>query len=86
MSLVDVQRQQHTIRGTFLEPLWNERFVGMIDVAGDIQFVTTSSHGQETFSFNGMMRGDGTLAGSYCEPALNGKCRSYGLWSVIPEK
>ena len=86
MSLIDVQRQLHTIHGVFHGPLWNAPFVGMFDATGQIQFVTTGSHGQETFSFNGVMRGDGTLAGSYCEPMQNGKCRSYGLWSVIPEK
>jgi serine/threonine protein kinase len=86
MFLIDVQRQQHTIRGVFHGPLWNALFVGMIDATGQLQFVTTDSHGQETFSFNGVMRGDGTLAGSYCEPMQNGKCRSYGLWSVVPAK
>ena len=84
MSLIDVQRQQHKIRGTFQGPLGKGLFLGMIDASGHIQFVATNGTGQTTFSFDGAVRGDGTLAGSYCQPVQGGKCSSYGLWSVVP--
>jgi hypothetical protein len=45
----------------------------------------TSNTGQATFSFDGTIQPDGTLAGTYCSlEVATGRCSDYGLWSVSP--
>jgi hypothetical protein len=93
ISLTNVRQQQGNISGYFGGMPENRLFNGMPENgpftgtinAKQIQFAVTSSTEQATFSFQGAMQPDGTIAGTYCSPeASTGKCSDYGLWSVSP--
>lgn len=96
ISLTGINQQQGTICG-FLGGLpantqstnmpANGPFTGTISANKHIQFTITNADGQATFTFEGVMLKDGSLAGTYCNAgAVNGQCSDHGLWSVTPAK
>jgi hypothetical protein len=94
ISLAGIQQQQGAICGNFIEKPeknlfsqmpTNGPFNGTIATDKQIQFILTSGTGQATFSFNGAIQPDGTIAGTYCNlKVASGKCSDYGVWSVSP--
>src|SRR4051812_17131977 len=49
-----------------------------------IKFSITSNVGQATPTFEGSLRSDGSIAGTYCSMHQAGHCNYYGIWSVAP--
>lgn len=85
ISLTGMQLRQGNICGFFSGISEKGTFKGTITPAGHIQFLLTSNTGQATFSFDGIMLSDGSIAGSYCSPGTGTReCSDYGLWSVSP--
>jgi hypothetical protein len=85
MSLTGIQQQQGGICGYFSGLARNGSFKGTISAAKQIQFIVTSDTGQVTFSFDGLVRPNGGIAGTYCSPARSSeKCSDYGVWSLSP--
>lgn len=79
-SLGGLPTQTHT---TGMPP--NSSFKGNITSPGHIQFTLTSSSGQPSFTFNGVILSNGNIEGSYCGIVkATGSCSNYGLWSVSP--
>lgn len=92
ISLTGIQQQQGSICG-YLSGIppntvssgmpANGPFKGSITIAKQIQFTLTSDTGQVTYSFDGVIQPDGTVAGTYCSLGVGaGQCSDYGLWTV----
>jgi hypothetical protein len=94
ISLTSIQQQQGVVCGYFVgmptNGLFtgiptNDPFMGTITADNQIHFIVTNNKEKVTFSFDGVMLSDGTIAGTYCgQEAVTGKCSDYGLWSVSP--
>lgn len=94
ITLTGIQQQQGSICGNlggipanaaFSGMPANGPFKGSVTIAKQIQFTLTSDTGQATYSFDGVIQPDGTVAGAYCSLGeVTGKCSDYGLWSVSP--
>src|SRR5438876_4474347 len=84
ISLMNIQQQQGVICGSFnVMPEnglfngipQNGSFTGTVNTDRQIQFTVTSNTGQATYSFEGMVQPDGSIAGTYCGlGTATGKC------------
>ncbi len=94
ISFSRIRQQQENISGYFSTIpantpfngiLQNGPFTGTINTAKQLQFIVTNDTGQASFSFDGVIQPDRTIAGTYCSLGeATGKCSDYGLWSVSP--
>ena len=82
MSLTDVQQQQATIRGNFMGLAMKSPFIGTISTSNHIQFILTQNIAQRIVSFDGMIRSDRTISGTFCSSLQPANCDDYGVWSV----
>lgn len=82
MSLSQLQQSQQSIRGTFKGLKRSGSFTGVLDTSKHI-FFTMNSKSSKPLFFQGAVRADGNLVGTYCEIDSNGQCAGeYGLWSI----
>ena len=82
MSLSQLQQSQQSIRGTFKGLKRSGSFTGVLDTSKHI-FFTVNSISSKPLFFQGAVRADGNLVGTYCEIDSNGQCAGeYGLWSI----
>jgi len=94
ISLTNIRQQQGNITGYFggipENTIFNGKpqngpFTGTVNTAKQIRFIVTSNTGQVTFSFNGVIQPDRTIAGEYCNLGeATGQCNDYGIWSLSP--
>jgi hypothetical protein len=94
ITLTGIQQQQGIISGYFGglggNRLFNGLpqhgpFTGTITTTQHIQFIVINDTGQATFSFDGLLQPDRTIAGTYCRVEIvTGKCSDYGVWSISP--
>jgi len=84
LSLTDIQQQQENIHGNIAGLHLNSPFQGFVDSAKHIQFSVTGNVGQATLTFEGNMRSDGSIAGTYCNMNQAVHCSDYGIWSAAP--
>jgi hypothetical protein len=83
MFLRRIQQQQNTMSGYFSGLSTNAPFHGSLDASRYILFKVIGPSGSTMLAFDGSMKADGTLAGSYCHLDQHGKCSGeYGLWSL----
>lgn len=86
MYLLQVLQSSQNIQGTFKGLNRSDPFVGVLDVSKHI-FFTVDNTGSAPLFFQGTVRTDGNLAGTYCALDTAGQCTGeYGIWSVGPEK
>jgi serine/threonine protein kinase len=83
MILTVLQQSQGKFSGSFMGLQVKGYLNGTIDNGQQIRFTVTGYAGHAPLTFNGVMRSDGNLAGSFCRQDQNGKCTGYGVWSVI---
>ncbi|HLX55483.1 MAG TPA: serine/threonine-protein kinase [Ktedonobacteraceae bacterium] len=90
MTLNAIQQNRGNIQGRFLvsSPLLGSGpFTGTVNTSGALQFIVSSSQVAPLF-FQGSIRGDGSLAGTYCSLNRSGHCDpaagGYGSWLVYP--
>ena len=94
ISLTNIRQQQGGMSGHFGGMPENNLFNGLpgngplagtVNGLKQIQFTVTSDSGQATFSFEGVIKSDGSIAGTYRSlGADTGNGSDYGLWSVVP--
>lgn len=94
MSLTGIKQEQGAICGFFSDMVVNAisqgmpsngPFQGSITTARLIHFIVTSNARKITFSFDGSIQQDNSIAGTYCSGATGtGACSDYGLWSISP--
>lgn len=94
ISLTDIQQLQGSICGYFsgktANALYNKipansPFTGSITATKQIQIIVTINSGQTSFDFDGFIRPNGNISGTYCGHGSNiKKCSYYGPWSVSP--
>ena len=94
ISLTDIRQQQGDISGYLGGMPGNNLFNGLpgngplagtVNGLKQIQFTVTSDSGQATYSFEGVIQSDGSIAGTYRSlGADTGNGSDYGLWSVAP--
>jgi serine/threonine protein kinase len=83
MTLTVQQQSQGNIRGSFMGLQVKGSFSGTIDTAQHIRFTVAGYASHAPLLFDGIMRSDGDLAGSFCSLDQNNQCTGYGIWSVI---
>ena len=84
MYLLQVLQSSQNIQGIFKGLARNDPFVGVLDVSKHI-FFTVGNSGSDPLFFQGVVRSDGNLAGTYCALDSAGQCTGeYGIWSVEP--
>ena len=94
ISLTDIQQLHGSICGYFsgktANTFFNEippnsPFTGSITATKQIQIVVTINSGQTRFDFDGSIKPNGNISGTYCGYRSNmKKCSYYGPWSVSP--
>ncbi len=82
MMLTDVQQQQATISGNFKGLSMSSSFTGSISASGHIQFILAQNMGQKIVAFDGMIRSDHTISGTFCSSLQPANCGDYGIWSI----
>jgi hypothetical protein len=90
----DMRQRQGTVcgfyegmpaEGSFTGIAANGPILGSITTANQIQFSITNQKKTTTFSFEGVVQSDGSIAGTYCgKTKTTSTCSDYGLWSVSP--
>lgn len=82
MVLTNIRQQQATISGNFTGLGMSSPFNGTISTSGHIQFLLTNSIGQKIITFDGMIRSDKSVAGTFCSSLQPAICDDYGVWSI----
>lgn len=84
MTLSQVQQDKQNIQGIFKGMNRSDSFIGVLDISKHI-FFTVGNTGSEPLFFQGAVRADGNLVGTYCTLDSAGQCTgAYGIWSVAP--
>lgn len=84
LSLVQIQQRDQNIHGTFQALKGSGTFSGVLDTSKHIFFTVSGTSSMPLF-FQGSVRADGNLVGSYCALDSGGQCAGeYGIWSVGP--
>ena len=84
MYLLQVLQSSQNIQGTFKGLNRSDPFVGVLDVSKHIFFTVDNTSSNPLF-FQGIVRTDGNLAGTFCTLDAAGQCTGeYGIWSVGP--
>ena len=84
MYLLQIQQSNQNIQGTFKGLNRSGSFIGVLDFSKHIFFTVGSTSSTPLF-FQGAVRADGTLAGTYCVIDASGQCEGeYGVWSLTP--
>ncbi|HLZ55840.1 MAG TPA: serine/threonine-protein kinase [Ktedonosporobacter sp.] len=89
MSLSQIQQDGPTIHGSFFVGpglVGNGPFTGAVTTAQKIQFTVPSVGGHLPLLFQGQIKSDGSMAGTYCSYEGNNQCNNaaggYGDWQL----
>ncbi|GHO46676.1 serine/threonine protein kinase [Ktedonospora formicarum] len=85
LQMTAIQQQGGEIKGIVLKEQEKGSFTGALDISRHILLTVTIPRADHPLFFQGSLRQDGNLVGSYCQIDEGGQCMGeYGIWSVSP--
>jgi hypothetical protein len=83
-----VQNNNTNVTGSFNAMGMDKSFNGVVDVSRHFLFTIPRGAGELPLFFNGTVKSDGSIAGTFCTIDSAGQCvggnnNDYGQWSVI---
>ncbi len=82
MTLTGISQNNNNVTGYFISSNNEGKFTGVLDTSQHFLF-TVKRDGQLPLFFDGVVRQDGNIVGSYCTQDSAGQCvGDYGIWSI----